>query len=164
MYRFLTDGAFSEVYVDREAGLCRKICRGSVDPHNVRREIRILEELREAPHENILELIDHTFDTATGTTTIYTPFYEVPSLQYFKTADKAATWQALQEIASGVEHVHRLAIIHRDICPSNIMFDCYGERPRAMLIDFGISWAARHSLGEEPGSLIPSIGTGYGSS
>jgi serine/threonine protein kinase len=42
----------------------------------------------------------------------------------------------LSQIADGLEYVHKLGIVHRDLCPRNVMMDREGV---VKLIDFGLS-------------------------
>ena len=55
------------------------------------------------------------------------------------------------EVARGLEHIHRQGLIHRDIRPSNILFD---SRGRARLADLGTSWVLTSS--EAGGALTAS--------
>ena len=53
------------------------------------------------------------------------------------------------EVARGLEHIHSQGLIHRDIRPSNILFD---SRGRTRLADLGTSWVLTSS--EAGGSLM----------
>ena len=53
------------------------------------------------------------------------------------------------EVTRGLEHIHRQGHIHRDIRPSNILFD---GRGRARLADLGTSWVLTSS--ESGGALM----------
>lgn len=53
------------------------------------------------------------------------------------------------EVARGLEHIHRQGLVHRDIRPSNILFD---SRGRSRLADLGTSWFLTSS--ETSGALL----------
>ncbi len=50
----------------------------------------------------------------------------------------------LMDCVSGLEYMHKLDIVHRDIKPGNIFFD---EDGRALIGDFGISMSLRQNFG-----------------
>ena len=53
------------------------------------------------------------------------------------------------EVARGLEHIHRQGLVHRDVRPSNILFD---SRGRSRLADLGTSWVLTSS--ETGGTLM----------
>ncbi len=53
------------------------------------------------------------------------------------------------EVARGIEHIHRQGLVHRDVRPSNILFD---SRGRSRLADLGTSWFLTSS--ETSGALL----------
>ncbi len=53
------------------------------------------------------------------------------------------------EVARGLEHIHRQGLVHRDVRPSNILFD---SRGRSRLADLGTSWFLTSS--ETSGALL----------
>ena len=62
----------------------------------------------------------------------------------------------LYPLLDGLEQVHRVGILHRDIKPGNIIIRDKDQSP--VLIDFG---AARHALGAKSKSLTSIITAGY---
>ncbi len=59
-------------------------------------------------------------------------------------------------VLNGLEEVHRLGVLHRDIKPDNIILRQDGAQP--VLIDFG---AARNSLGHMTKSVLSVVTAGY---
>lgn len=51
-------------------------------------------------------------------------------------------WEMLRQVTTGLDHLHRLKIVHRDIKPTNILISApVGFNPILKLADFGISKA-----------------------
>jgi len=61
------------------------------------------------------------------------------------------------QATNGINHLHGLGIAHRDINPSNIMFDWNGC---IKIIDLGIAWTSDNQEKREDGSMIVDVGTG----
>lgn len=64
-------------------------------------------------------------------------------------------WQLFSEMLSGLDEVHRMEYVHRDIKPGNIMFR---EDGSAVLLDFG---AARQAIGQRSKSVTSILTPGY---
>ena len=136
-------------------------------PHNCYAEVSILKSV--LPHPNIIPLLE-TFNTpATGGSlshlVLVFPFYttslaDLPAVPH-TSADTIL--KIFRDTFSALAHLHQNGIIHRDVKPSNILFN-YTDGTTAgpaYLADFGIAWSAiTHGDGDEPpNDKITDVGT-----
>ena len=161
------DGLFSEVFraldpdLPPEGGKLRmvalKVTNPSImqPPHDSIREARILEK---ATHENIILLIE-TFRQSDGTFVLVFPYmpFSLETLLRQKSSTPASRKAILRDIFSGLEHIHGLGLIHRDVKPSNILLAT--PNGPAYLADFGIAWSPTDSASEKPSEKILDVGT-----
>lgn len=161
MYRYLTSGACSDVYVDHVRSRCKKETFAGHDPHNVDRELAILKHLRDAAHPNIIQLIEHSIEEETGTICMEFEYYEMSILDFARQQGSYSQQviNCLKDICSALSYVHSQDILHRDVHPNNIVIDTKSRPMKGVLIDFGISWSPQHNFGEHQGNLVTSIGT-----
>lgn len=161
------DGLFSEVFraldpdLPPEDGNLRmvalKVTNPSLmqPPHDSVREARILET---AAHENIILLIE-TFRQTDGTFVLVFPYmpFSLDTLLREKRLTSPSRKAILRDIFSGLQHIHRLGIIHRDVKPSNILLAT--PSGPAYIADFGIAWSPTDSASEHPHEKILDVGT-----
>ncbi len=57
----------------------------------------------------------------------------------------------IERVASGLDAANKLGVIHRDVKPSNILFDSEGE---AFLADFGMAKSMQHSSGKTNDKIL----------
>ena len=62
--------------------------------------------------------------------------------------------QLLADVAAGLATAHAAGVIHRDIKPENVLIDDAGERPVALVTDFGISGLTEGSAHTRMTSLV----------
>jgi serine/threonine-protein kinase len=63
-----------------------------------------------------------------------------------------------REIADALAHAHARGIVHRDVKPENVLLQA-GERPHALVADFGVALAVEHAGGTRLTRTGLSIGT-----
>lgn len=103
-------------------------------------EIKILNELKQAQHPHIVELIDFFEDTKCYHLALF-PFGMPQSMDLFDFIETKSTsyspaelFGIWKQIASAVAHMHSLGLTHRDIKDENVIMSPDGD---AKLIDFG---------------------------
>ena len=145
--RFIDRGAMGEVYEAYDERLRQSVALKTVLGELVRspdmrarfeREIRIA---REVAHENLCRVFDYieedqripcyTMELVKGESL-------AALLERERPLNTATALALIQQIACGLDALHRRGIIHRDLKPSNIMLTP-GERPRVVLMDFGLA-------------------------
>jgi serine/threonine-protein kinase len=145
-------GAFGKVRRGRDTTLDRDIAIKTLDPLAVeftepeierfRREARVLASLS---HPNIPAIYD--VDFSPGKFSIIFQHIEGKNLR--KTIEEQGAIQLstarvwFHQIASALEHAHKLGIVHRDIKPENIIITSDSES--AYLVDFGIALSAEEA-------------------
>lgn len=108
------------------------------------REVDILQTMTEIPHKNVIKMLHHC--AAEGgkvwmvmnlyPTTIYDAACVRPSKM--TTRERARLVQRVaKQLLSGLEHIHALNIMHRDLKPLNILWD--PDRHHLVIADFGAS-------------------------
>ena len=114
--------------------LPRHLANDPVAVGRFQQEARILSSLR---HPNILPLLD--FGEVGGYTYIAMPVAENGSLaNYFRGVPLPTDemFGVVWQVADALYHAHLTGVVHRDMKPSNILLDQYGN---CMLTDFGIA-------------------------
>ena len=91
---------------------------------------------------------------------------------YYRDQDLAETWyvivlSVLYDIASGLEELHGLGIVHNDIKPANILVDpVVGNENHVIICDFGLAFVANQDLLQVKAlkkSKIQGLSLGYAS-
>ncbi|ORY78239.1 kinase-like domain-containing protein [Protomyces lactucae-debilis] len=154
----VSSSPWSTILKDEKARVCVKVCHHDVPPHSGSRELAILASLKNA-HPNILHLLSH--DRKDGAIRMELPLYDDTLLPFLKASPQSirSTAQLLAGVADGLAFLHDSGILHRDINPSNILIQ-NGERPQAVICDFGVSWQPSQPGCESKGQLLCEVGTG----
>lgn len=161
------NGLFSEIYKatltesnevdDRPSVFALKVVTLSMTkpPHDAEREARILTA---AKSEQVIPLLE-TFKQPGGRFIMVFPYmpFDLDTLlrggQLTSTSRKAI----LRDMFSGLAHLHKLGIIHRDIKPTNILLS--SPVGPAYISDFGIAWAPSDAASEPAHEKVTDVGT-----
>jgi len=124
-------------------------------PHNSLREARLL---KLATHENVIHLWG-TLQQPGGQFILIFDFMSLTleDLLDEKLIGSSQLKQYLNDLFSGLAHVHSLGIIHRDIKPSNVLLR--SPSGPAYLGDFGIAWKDGDLDSEPTDKKITDVGT-----
>lgn len=143
--KLLGKGAFSDVYVGRDAGgsdVAVKLSKNNKKHQEyMRREIRYLEMMSRFPHPNVLGILDAVEEVVEETMLCgyVMPFMglDLYTLYYRKrhVFDETQLRAIGFGIASAIEHLSsKIGIVHRDIKPENILMSI--DRKSVVLCDF----------------------------
>lgn len=142
--RELGGGGMATVYLardlkhDREVAIkvLRPELAAAVGPDRFLREIRITAKLN---HPHVLPLLDS--GQADGLLYYVMPFVSGGSLRRRLGGEERlpvdVALSIARQVASALDHAHRLGIIHRDVKPENILF----SEGHAIVADFGVARA-----------------------
>ena len=113
-------------------------------------------------HPNVVRAVDmfepHARRPTTGV--IVTDLYDMDLSTFLQRRSgivtQKAAWEISRQLATGLAHVHKTGVIHRDIKPQNVLvsFDMDEGIVRVVLADFGLArWMpGRREVGEEAAS------------
>ncbi|WVQ66748.1 uncharacterized protein L199_004939 [Kwoniella botswanensis] len=114
------------------------------EPHNIHGEVALL---RQIDHPNIITLLNYTFDEETLQHRLTLPLYPMSLSDLLQDPSFPPTDVDIPKIISyqllnAILYLHSMnpPIAHRDLNPSNVMFDKQG---RMKLIDFGIAYCPK---------------------
>ena len=137
-----------DTQLDRQVAL--KLLGADADPQRFEREAQAIASLS---HPNICRLFD--YGSADGRR--YMVFEHLPGgtvedrLAPGKPLDDAESQWIATDVAAGLAHAHGRGLIHRDLKPTNIVFD---EEGRAKVTDFGIARVTGADTLTDPGTLM----------
>ncbi len=124
-------------------------------PHDAAKEARLL---KAAKGSNIIPLIE-VFQQSGGRLIMVFPYmpYDLGVLLHRKQITRDSGRAILKDMFSGLAHLHRLGIIHRDVKPPNILLA--SANGPAYIADFGIAWSPHDHASELPEAKILDVGT-----
>lgn len=127
------------------------------EPHNVRKEVRILERARSAD-AHIVPLLD-SFQQSGGKLILVFPFLrqDLENLLRSGRLSQKQSGMVFQGLFRGLAHLHALGIVHRDVKPGNVLLRSM-DGP-VYLIDFGIAWDPQDPDSEKNDRKITDVGT-----
>ncbi len=142
--RELGSGGMATVHLARDAKHDREVAvkvlkpelAAAVGPNRFLREIKITARLN---HPHILPLLDS--GEADSFLYYVMPFVSGGSLRQLLRSEADVSVEAAvritEQVASALDHAHRLGVVHRDMKPENILF----SEGHAIVADFGIAKA-----------------------
>lgn len=92
-------------------------------------------------HPNLLHATH--FDQFEKRPYLVMPFCPGAATNYIGNIDEPTLWHFIRDVASGLEYLHNVGIIHHDIKPDNVLIDTEGN---FLITDFGISKKIRSTL------------------
>ena len=92
-------------------------------------------------HPNLLHATH--FDQFEKRPYLVMPFCPGAATNYIGNIDEPTLWRFIRDVASGLEYLHSVGIVHHDINPDNILID---TEDNFLITDFGISKKIRSTL------------------
>ncbi|POR32587.1 Serine/threonine-protein kinase csk1 [Tolypocladium paradoxum] len=158
----ISDGVTSEVYRCADRALKVIVAHRNLEPHNPRREAKILAALRPP----CIPLLD-VFRDHEQRLVLAFPFMPLTLAHLLDRNDGGGSGAlsgrqvraAFADVLRALEAIHALGIVHRDVKPSAVLLR--SASGPAFLSDFGTAWHPELSAhGEPAGDKILDIGTG----
>jgi serine/threonine protein kinase len=140
-----------EVYVAFDQMLRQRVAIKTVlstrsdDPRAIRRLCREVRLARRVRHPNVCRVHDIGIHDADPRDIVYfmtMDFIDGVSLRKRAEGQALALEDAVQlalQLLSGIEAMHAVGVLHRDLKSDNVMLSGSNDAPRAVLIDFGLS-------------------------
>lgn len=145
----LTRAQDGEGYVKRPNLIMRESCGN--DPawlaELVLQEVKVCEIIKKNPHPNIVQYLGCLVDDG-RITGICLKNYPTSLTEKLVNCDITQRKSYYDGVVTGVRHLHKLGLIHNDLCPQNIMMD--GETP--VIIDFDSCRPTGERLGRKIGT------------
>jgi serine/threonine protein kinase len=147
----LGEGAMGEVYLSYQSSLDREVAikvlspRLASDPDNVQRFIREAQTAAKLGHPHIVPVYDYGIEGEISyiVMRLLNGGSLLDRIKPDTTGGLPSLVEAgrlLEQLASALDYAHRRKVIHRDVKPTNVMFDDEGD---AYLVDFGIAKLAQ---------------------
>lgn len=119
--------------------------------------------LKQCQHKNVVQFLAAARHPKSGGSILVTELMDCSLRAYLKDAESLTTVCEVslsKDIASGLEHIHSLGIIHCDLCGDNILLKLTSPIPVAKISDFGMSQLYDHTqmstnIGHRTGYLPP---------
>ena len=97
------------------------------------------------------------FDICEDRPYLVMPYCPGSAMNYIGKIDEPTLWHFVHDVASGLEYLHGMGIIHHDIKPDNILID---ENGKFQITDFGISVKFRSTLRRNSARQVTASQTG----
>ena len=137
----------TDLELDRNVAL--KLLAPRADVERFEREARAFAALA---HPNVTQLYDYGEDGDRPYMVLeYVPGGTLEDRLQKGALPDAQTYAISTDIASGLAHAHARGVIHRDVKPTNILFD---EEGRAKLTDFGIAQTTGDGTLTDAGTVL----------
>ncbi|KZT00575.1 kinase-like protein [Laetiporus sulphureus 93-53] len=137
--RRIGGGKYSEVFegidTSNEEACVIKVLK-PVAKHKIKREIKILRNLSGGP--NIISLLDVVHDPPSRSNSLITEYVENTDWkELYRSLSEVEIKHYLFQLLKALDFVHARGIMHRDVKPGNIMYNCQSAKLR--LIDWGLA-------------------------
>ncbi|CAD8139464.1 unnamed protein product [Paramecium octaurelia] len=108
----------------------------------IERELQINLHIAQNPHENVASMVEYYLEN--DLIIFIYPYFSGGTLNQLvnsnsKDLSKIKVKTIMKKILSGLNHIHGLGIIHRDIKMDNIMLEEINDHKSVRIIDFGFS-------------------------
>lgn len=139
----LSRSSCTVVIFDEDPFVVRKYAEYELAEESIQKELKVHALSSMHPHENVLDLED--FETIPSPlfwkiptrTILFTPLMKMDLLDHaWKALMPRHVKRIFRQILLGVEHLHKIGILHCDIKPENILLD---ENYNIKIADFGHS-------------------------
>ena len=114
-----------------------------IDAKALRHEQGCLALLKDCPHPNVVQLLDHFMDEAGGYAALVMPagMCDLRKFQHLASQQLPTelTVSLSRDLCAGLRHIHGLNILHRDIKPANLLVFINSGSTTLKLSDFGNS-------------------------